>query len=40
MIILFKYHVDVKNCESFRTLGYIYIYIYIYDFIKGYKDIR
>ena len=38
MIILFKYHVDVKNCESFRTLGYIYIYIY--DFIKGYKDIR
>ena len=26
-IILFKYCVDVKNCESFRGFGYIYIYI-------------
>ena len=26
-IILFKYCVDVENCESFRGFGYIYIYI-------------
>ena len=24
-IILFKYCVDVENCESFRGFGYIYI---------------
>ena len=36
MIILFKYHVNEENCESFRSFGYIYIY----DFIKGYKDIH
>ena len=29
MIILFKYYVDVENCESFKSFGYIYIYIYI-----------
>ena len=28
MIILFKYCANVKNCESFREFGYIYIYIY------------
>ena len=28
MIILFKYCVDVENCDSFRDFGYIYIYIY------------
>ena len=28
-IILFKYCVDVENCESFRSFNYIYIYIYI-----------
>ena len=27
-IILFKYCVDVENCESFRSFNYIYIYIY------------
>ena len=27
-IILFKYCVNVENCESFRGFGYIYIYIY------------
>ena len=26
MIILFKYCADGKNCESFRSLSYIYIY--------------
>ena len=26
MIILFKYCVDVENCESLRGFGYIYIY--------------
>ena len=25
-IILFKYCVNVKNCESFRGFGFIYIY--------------
>ena len=25
MIILFKYFANVKNCESFRGFGYIYI---------------
>ena len=25
-IILFKYCVDVENCESFRSFNYIYIY--------------
>ena len=25
MIILFKYCVDVKNCESFRGFSYVYI---------------
>ena len=30
IIILFKYCVDVENCESFRGFSYIYIYIYIY----------
>ena len=29
MSILFKYFVNVKNCESFRGFNYIYIYIYI-----------
>ena len=29
MIILFKYFVNVENCESFKDFGYIYIYIYI-----------
>ena len=24
---LFKYCVEVKNCESFKSFGYIYIYI-------------
>ena len=28
MIILFKYFVNVENCESFKDFGYIYIYIY------------
>ena len=28
IIILFKYYVNVENCESFRGFGYIYIYIY------------
>ena len=27
MIILFKYFVNVENCESFKDFGYIYIYI-------------
>ena len=27
MIILFKYYVDVENCESFRGFGFIYRYI-------------
>ena len=27
MIILFKYYVDVENCESFKNFGYIYIYV-------------
>ena len=31
MIILFKYCVEVENCESFRSFDYIYIYIYIDD---------
>ena len=34
MIILFKYYVNVENCERFRGFGYIYIYIYrlhVYD---------
>ena len=26
-IILFKYCVDVENCEGFRSFNYIYIYI-------------
>ena len=26
-IILFKYCVNVENCESFRGFGFIYIYI-------------
>ena len=25
IIILFKYFVDVENCESFRGFGFIYI---------------
>ena len=25
MIILFKYYADMKNCESFKSFGYIYI---------------
>ena len=29
MVVLFKYCVDVENCESFRDFV-IYIYIYIY----------
>ena len=29
MIILFKYFVNVENCESFKIFGFIYIYIYI-----------
>ena len=33
MIILFKYYVDVKNCESFRGFGFGFIYIYIYIYI-------
>ena len=28
MIILFKYYVDMKNCENFRGFGFGYIYIY------------
>ena len=27
MIILFKYYVDVENCESFRGFDFIYRYI-------------
>ena len=26
--MLFKYYVDVENCEGFRGFDYIYIYIY------------
>ena len=29
MINLFKYYVDMENCESFKDFDYIYIYIYI-----------
>ena len=29
IIILFKYYVNMENCESFRGFDYIYIYIYI-----------
>ena len=28
MINLFKYYVDMKNCESFKGFDFIYIYIY------------
>ena len=28
--VLYKYCVDVENCGSFKSFGYIYIYIYIY----------
>ena len=27
MINLFKYYVDMENCESFKDFDYIYIYI-------------
>ena len=27
MINLFKYYVDMENCESFKGFDYIYIYI-------------
>ena len=30
MIILFKYYVDMENCENFRGFDYIYIYIYMF----------
>ena len=39
MIILFKYCVDVKNCENFRDFGFINIYIdniYVYKYIYIY----
>ena len=29
MINLFKYYVDMENCESFKGFDFIYIYIYI-----------
>ena len=28
-LLIFKYCVDVENCESFKSFGFIYIYIYI-----------
>ena len=35
MIILFKYYVNVENCDSFRDFGYIYIYIYRLVTVRG-----
>ena len=35
MIILFKYCVDVENCENFRDFSFINIYIYIYMYIDN-----
>ena len=29
LILFFKYCVDVENCGSFKSFGFIYIYIYI-----------
>ena len=29
----FNYCVNVENCESFRSFGFMYIYIYIYILI-------
>ena len=34
MIILFKYCVDVENCESFKSFG-LYICVYIYRLNKN-----
>ena len=34
-IILFKYCVDVENCESFK--GFNYIYIYISNMLRDFK---
>ena len=31
MIILFKYCVDVENCENFRRLGYIYTHTHTHQ---------
>ena len=36
MINLFKYYVDMENCESFKDFDYIYIYIYeLFCYIIG-----
>ena len=36
MINLFKYYVDMENCESFKGFDYIYIYIYeLFCYIIG-----
>ena len=36
-MILFKYCVDVKNCEGFRCFNYIYIYISYNSFLAKKK---